>query len=221
MAGIAGAALWWLLRGLGVKGGLGVSSVLPLFFPATYYFVLPAWSHFQRASYQPLSTGEEEPLVGGESALPPTVSRSDSEIGKSLKVYLTPREKLDLLKPLVLRYMVPLCLVYIEEYIINSGVAPTLLFPLPTWGPWSWLFRSPRDYYPFWSLTCRLTKSADTNNRPNIRLHLPLVLVYRLATPPAPLAPSPYNTAVLRSCSSLSPSQELHLFYTRVHASCA
>jgi battenin len=26
-AGIAGAALWWLLRGLGVKGGLGISSV--------------------------------------------------------------------------------------------------------------------------------------------------------------------------------------------------
>jgi len=26
-AGIAGAGLWWLLRGLGVKGGLGISSV--------------------------------------------------------------------------------------------------------------------------------------------------------------------------------------------------
>lgn len=26
-AGVAGAALWWLLRGLGVKGGLGISSV--------------------------------------------------------------------------------------------------------------------------------------------------------------------------------------------------
>lgn len=26
-AGIAGAGIWWLLRGLGVKGGLGISSV--------------------------------------------------------------------------------------------------------------------------------------------------------------------------------------------------
>lgn len=26
-AGIAGAGIWWILRGLGVKGGLGISSV--------------------------------------------------------------------------------------------------------------------------------------------------------------------------------------------------
>jgi battenin len=26
-AGIAGAGIWWLLRGLSVKGGLGISSV--------------------------------------------------------------------------------------------------------------------------------------------------------------------------------------------------
>lgn len=154
MAGIAGAALWWLLRGLGVKGGLGISSVLPLFFPATYYYLLPDWSQLQQSVYQPLATGEEEPLVGGEAALPPTISRVDSQIGKGPKVYLTPAEKFALLKPLVLRYMLPLCLVYIEEYIINSGVAPTLLFPIPSWGPWSWLFKTPRDYYPFWSLTC-------------------------------------------------------------------
>jgi battenin len=83
--------------------------------------------------------------------------------------YLTTGEKLALMRPLVLRYMLPLCAVYIEEYIINSvghvilfrgvkltsqGVAPTLVFPIPTEGPWSVLFKSPRDYYPFWSLTC-------------------------------------------------------------------
>lgn len=28
------------------------------------------------------------------------------------------------------RYMVPLFLVYLAEYTINQGVAPTLLFPL-------------------------------------------------------------------------------------------
>jgi battenin len=65
--------------------------------------------------------------------------------------------------------MLPLCAVYIEEYLINSvgpslvmlgwtdaqqGVAPTLVFPLPTSGVWATLFKSPRDYYPFWSLTC-------------------------------------------------------------------
>lgn len=34
-AGIAGAAIWWLLRGLGVKGGLGISSVSCLFLCAS------------------------------------------------------------------------------------------------------------------------------------------------------------------------------------------
>jgi len=35
-------------------------------------------------------------------------------------VHLSPRDKIELVKPLVLRYMLPLCLVYIEEYVINS-----------------------------------------------------------------------------------------------------
>jgi hypothetical protein len=38
--------------------------------------------------------------------------------------------------------------------LMDQGVAPTLVFPIPTHGPWSVLFKSPRDYYPFWSLTC-------------------------------------------------------------------
>lgn len=38
-----------------------------------------------------------------------------------------------------------------------QGVAPTLVFPIPSHGIWSWLFKTPRDYYPFWSLTCRLS----------------------------------------------------------------
>lgn len=69
-------------------------------------------------------------------------------------IYLSPKEKWGLLKPLVLRYMAPLFFVYVEEYVINSGVAPTLVFPMPTHGVWSLLFKKPRDYYPFWSLTC-------------------------------------------------------------------
>lgn len=40
--------------------------------------------------------------------------------GGSAASYLTTSEKLALIRPLVLRYMLPLCAVYIEEYIINS-----------------------------------------------------------------------------------------------------
>jgi hypothetical protein len=46
-------------------------------------------------------------------------------MGKSK--YLTTGEKLALMRPLVLRYMLPLCAVYIEEYIINSVSLVVLL----------------------------------------------------------------------------------------------
>lgn len=46
------------------------------------------------------------------------ISAPSPHLGKT--VYLTTKEKLALIRPLVLRYMLPLCAVYIEEYIINS-----------------------------------------------------------------------------------------------------
>ncbi|ODO09556.1 protein BTN1 [Cryptococcus amylolentus CBS 6273] len=156
-AGVAGAVIWWVLRGLGVNTGLGLSSVLPLFFPVTYTYILPPFSHLPSdpSPYQPLSTTADD----AEDDLPqasPTVpgiliSAPSSEYTNRLR--LTTKEKMVLLRPLVVRYMLPLCAVYVEEYIINSGVAPTLVFPLPATGVWSHLFKSPRDYYPFWSLT--------------------------------------------------------------------
>ncbi|ODN81096.1 protein BTN1 [Cryptococcus amylolentus CBS 6039] len=184
-AGVAGAVIWWVLRGLGVKTGLGLSSVLPLFFPVTYTYILPPFSHLPSdlSPYQPLSTTADD----AEDDLPqasPTVpgiliSAPSSEYvpqrspllsslsdphqafhpagedveGKMNGLRLTTKEKMVLLRPLVVRYMLPLCAVYVEEYVINSGVAPTLVFPLPATGIWSHLFKSPRDYYPFWSLT--------------------------------------------------------------------
>ncbi|OWZ63966.1 protein BTN1 [Cryptococcus neoformans] len=188
-AGVAGAGIWWLLRGLGVKGGLGLSSFLPLFFPITYKYILPPFSHLETSSdssfYQPLSTSslsnnnnfrrpailisvpsseyvpQHTPLLSsgfidrdrernrdGEE-----LTDGDKRLGGMGTLRLTTQEKMKLLRPLVVTYMLPLCAVYVEEYVINSGVAPTLVFPLPTYGIWSWLFKSPRDYYPFWSLT--------------------------------------------------------------------
>ncbi|KGB75781.2 protein BTN1 [Cryptococcus deuterogattii R265] len=189
-AGIGGAGIWWLLRGLGVKGGLGLSSFLPLFFPITYKYILPPFSHLETftipSTYQPLPTSsllsdnanfrspailtsvpsseyvpQHAPLLSSGFIDRNRDRNRDGEEemdgGKTLEgvgaLRLTTQEKIELLRPLVVRYMLPLCAVYVEEYVINSGVAPTLVFPLPTYGIWSWLFKSPRDYYPFWSLT--------------------------------------------------------------------
>lgn len=155
-AGIAGAAIWWLLRGLGVKGGLGISSILPLFFPATYIYILPPRGSLAAptAAYQPLPTSLGDPIDSPTLAISATpIIGPETLNGKASQLRLSTQEKLELLRPLLLRYMLPLCLVYVEEYVINSGVAPTLVFPIPTSGIWSYLFHVPKDYYPFWSLT--------------------------------------------------------------------
>ncbi|WVR08926.1 hypothetical protein IAU60_005985 [Kwoniella sp. DSM 27419] len=169
-AGIAGAGIWWLLRGLGVRGGLGLSSFLPLFFPLTYTFLLPPHSALgsidESGTYQRLPTNAAPPAILVTHPSQDTVPQVEdynadrdeedfkpTRYGSTSITRLSTAEKLTLLRPLVLRYMVPLAAVYVEEYVINSGVAPTLVFPLPTRGLWHRLFKSIRDYYPFWSLT--------------------------------------------------------------------
>ncbi|WVF65413.1 protein BTN1 [Kwoniella sp. CBS 6097] len=207
-AGIAGAGIWWLLRGLGVKGGLGLSSVLPLFFPLTYKFLLPAFSCLgpdssdtSRGVYQPIATETVPPSIlvtpPSQDPVPQlnTLNNSaydddaddddDEDLMRSRRrsngaqLRLSTADKLALLRPLVLRYMAPLAAVYVEEYVINSGVAPTLVFPLPSSGIWSMLFKTPRDYYPFWSLTYQtfvfLSRSSLSLSIPPIPLRfLPL-----------------------------------------------
>ncbi|KAG5634838.1 hypothetical protein H0H81_000551 [Sphagnurus paluster] len=45
-AGLVGAFLWWEVRSLGVRVGVGLSSVMPLIIPLTYFFLLPNKSAF-------------------------------------------------------------------------------------------------------------------------------------------------------------------------------
>lgn len=132
--------------------------VLPLFFPVTYLYLLPAWESFQSVEYSRLGADDAEAAEVMFDEDEPDIR--DTSTKPLNDVYLTPAEKWALFRPLVLRYMAPLFFVYVEEYLINSGVAPTLVFPMPTSGLWSLLFKKPRDYYPFWSLTCGYHNNA-------------------------------------------------------------
>jgi len=62
--------------------------------------------------------------------------------------------------------MLPLLLVYIAEYTINQGVAPTLLFPLE---------RSPfsefRAFYPFYGFLYQLGVFIARSSTPFVRIH--------------------------------------------------
>lgn len=83
----------------------------------------------------------------------------DQESGKgdlSKSVGLSLRDKIELIKPMLFIYIVPLVLVYFFEYTINQGVAPTLLYPLPTRSNHpllSLVIKQLKDYYPFYQLT--------------------------------------------------------------------
>lgn len=129
-AGIGGAALWWFLRSLGVRTGLGLASFLPFAFPAVFFLLLP---RFPRSDGHSLiddeyaapgmhsSTGHQPIFAVDEE----DVHEDDQQARKVAvpmpgEVVLTMQEKIDLVKPMVLKYMLPLFLVYAFEYIINA-----------------------------------------------------------------------------------------------------
>ncbi|KIK61333.1 hypothetical protein GYMLUDRAFT_580351 [Collybiopsis luxurians FD-317 M1] len=182
-AGLVGAFLWWEVRGLGVRTGVGLSSILPLIIPATYFLLLPKSSAFlyTSSSYPSHHPGSgydvDSPLGHGPgsasspgSALPytPLATGTEAELGEEeassrgvrKNVALTANDKLRLVKPLLWRYMLPLFSVYLFEYTINQGIAPTLLYPIPPPEKYwllSKIIHSVRDYYPLWQLVYQTT----------------------------------------------------------------
>ncbi|KIK97940.1 hypothetical protein PAXRUDRAFT_824409 [Paxillus rubicundulus Ve08.2h10] len=182
-AGLVGAFLWWEVRGLGVRLGVGMSAVLPFVLPATFFLLLPRPAEFEDSapsgSYAPLPA--DEPRASAVE-----VTEGDTLLGQPPKVpvFLSPRDKWRLLKPMVLTYMLPLFCVYTFEYTINQGIAPTLLYPVPSperYGLISKIIHSIRDYYPLWQLVYQSTVFVS---RSSISLGLP-PLPAKLLTMPA------------------------------------
>jgi len=176
-AGLVGAFLWWEVRSLGVRTGVGISAILPFVTPLTYLFLLPhsssfsSGSIFASAAYAPIPTiiinddehQEEFQDVGAPEVL-------GSVVGKNA---LSAQDKWTLVRPLFLKFMLPLFCVYTLEYTINQGIAPTLLYPVPTPEAHpivSKIIHSIRDYYPLWQL---VYQSAVFLSRSSISLGIP------------------------------------------------
>ncbi|GAA6048139.1 hypothetical protein JCM3770_003680 [Rhodotorula araucariae] len=193
-AGVAGAGLWWVVRGLGVRRGLGVCAVLPLAMAATFFLLLPPLAAltpappFARATsaatYAPLSTGEaagEDSSDDGEADEDDLPDEALLERADALLPHLTTSEKLALARPLVKKYMLPLFFVYLAEYTINSGVAPTLLYEVPTRDSapvLALVIHSLRDYYPLWALLYQTFVFISRSSLAILRLPpLPLALL--------------------------------------------
>ncbi|RDB28182.1 Protein BTN1 [Hypsizygus marmoreus] len=164
-AGLVGAFLWWELRNMGVRFGVGLSAILPFIIPLTYFFLLPNTSEFLYT----LSPLTYEDTTGPSMALPYTPLATEDEIGEEEgsvpsgpkhHISLSASDKWRLVRPLLVKYMLPLFCVYLFEYTINQGIAPTLLYPIPSPEDNPLLgkiIHSIRDYYPLWQLVYQTT----------------------------------------------------------------
>lgn len=157
-AGLVGASLWWIVRGLGVRTGVGISSVLPFAIPLGYYLLLPRPDAFAGLPMPPINEEEEATLAAEYTPLP--TDEEDAPIIPKSPVALSIGDKWVLVRPLLLKYMFPLFCVYLLEYTINQGVAPTLVYPVPSPDRYwllSRIIHSIRDYYPLWQLVYQTT----------------------------------------------------------------
>jgi battenin len=191
-AGLVGAGAYALLTttfGLSVRGTLLASALLPLIMLFSFFFVLPhgplkAAKH-NSATYTSLPYDEEAEdhpdSVRSSTSLLAQPGPHDRSISPAYarrptfhSAWLSLTTKLHRAKALVVPYMLPLFLVYVAEYTINQGVAPTLLFPLPETP-----FKHFRAFYPTYGAIYQLGVFISRSSLPFVRvrtLYTPAVL---------------------------------------------
>ncbi|KAI9681288.1 MAG: battenin CLN3 protein [Caeruleum heppii] len=188
-AGAYVAATTWF--GWSVKRSLLAFSFLPLILLLSFFVVLPRGplKHTDRESqYQTVSA--EEDVDGSttshshfedsthadeEGLLSQTASHKGSNtdlrlnrsVSGSLKIaWLGFQSNLRRTRHLFVPYMLPLLLVYVAEYTINQGVAPTLLFPLAS-SP----FAHFRAFYPTYNAIYQVGVFISRSSTPFFRVH--------------------------------------------------
>lgn len=143
-AGIVGSFVFMMLTNvfnLTPSNALLLFSVTPFFHICAYYFCLPkAMPVFSTLPYDD-SHMSMEVYEQATEVRPKFDSKAEHLLAHITK---TSRN----MTPLILPYMVPLCSVYIFEYVINQAISPTLLFPLDDLP--GWLFKEFRDIYVFY-----------------------------------------------------------------------
>ncbi|KAI0943483.1 hypothetical protein AcW1_002635 [Taiwanofungus camphoratus] len=130
-AGLVGAFLWWELRGLGVRIGVGLSSVLPFIIPLAYFSLLARPSAFAQSDFP---SSYEDPTIGAPPTTPytPLPSNDVEDVSPPLRqaggdehskrsVALSANDKWRLAKPLLARYMLPLFCVYLVGITKSSS----------------------------------------------------------------------------------------------------
>ncbi|KAK0739993.1 batten's disease protein Cln3 [Schizothecium vesticola] len=174
-AGLIGAGLYVLLTDwleLSVKTSLLAAAFLPGIMLLSFFAILPKAPLQQ--GYEAVQDDDDGNDIEHEHDGAP------SGPGAAATAYSVALEKRSFLsnlrraRSLFIPYMLPLLLVYIAEYTINQGVAPTLLFPLEQ-SP----FTEFRAFYPFYNFLYQLGVFISRSSMPFIRirhLYLPSLL---------------------------------------------
>lgn len=185
-AGLVGAGLyvvlteWWEFS---VRDSLLFSACLPAVMFVTFFFVLPREAlnqGSQTKNYEAVPDADLDDQRGerGDDERISTDLASSALLapgpGVAATAYATHsnteaksfQQNLKRVKALFVPYMGPLLLVYVAEYIINQGVAPTLLFPVEE-SP----FKEFRGFYPFYSFLYQLGVFISRSSVAFLRIH--------------------------------------------------
>lgn len=148
-AGIIGSFSFMLLTNIvGIETWKALLSfaVAPIGFLGAFYFILPLASA-EPKYHDPNDDMGEDDLAFQANEIRVTSMMASKSLSGGLSQCIRTNISVTLLKvrPLFRPYMVPLCTVYVSEYVINQGISPTLLFPLSEVP--GWLIRTYRDTY--------------------------------------------------------------------------
>ncbi|KAF3083917.1 battenin CLN3 protein [Orbilia oligospora] len=182
-AGIVGGAFYLALStwiGLSVRSTLMLSCFLPIVMLVAFFGILPrdmlpagveregakgTYARVPGEEEQGLMEGDDDPMVNSmhsNGSVFTAGSMKGSAIGRAWRSL---RNNLRRIKGLVIPYIIPLLLVYISEYTINQGVAPTLLYPLNEMP-----FRNYRDAYPTYNTIYQVGVFISRSSTPFIRV---------------------------------------------------
>jgi battenin len=182
-AGLVGAGLyvamtdWW---GFSVRSSLLFSAFLPVIMFFSFFILLPKGPLRQGSRLKEYTSVperdlddediDEMPQGAASSALlapgPSSTSAAFSAHQQPTAAAHSFRTNLRRASRLFVPYMLPLLLVYIAEYTINQGVAPTLLFPLS-----STPFKEFREFYPMYGFLYQVGVFISRSSIPFIRIH--------------------------------------------------
>ncbi|KAK7730655.1 battenin CLN3 protein [Botryosphaeria dothidea] len=183
-AGLVGAGAYVLATttiGLSVRTSLLAFSFLPVIMLASFFLILPRGplqTSARQAEYERLEADEDveeddlgDPQGENDGLLSASMMSASGRSFASLqsrrsRIWSSLRANLNRARHLVVPYMLPLLLVYIAEYTINQGVAPTLLFPLSS-SP----FSEYRDFYPTYNAIYQVGVFLSRSSTPFFRIH--------------------------------------------------